>query len=640
MAQTAWLNASNGTWSTAANWSGGLPSAGVDAAITVTGAAYTNSQSGGTIAARTLLMDSADATLHLTANALLNLSLTLPSTFVHGAAMLNGSRIRGNFTVGSAFTVRQTAGSSSLSFNRNEGVIRGTAGTLSIGGVNTGWTNGPGATIEADGNSAIVGFTSGGGSTWASFGEMIARNGAQLNLGGLATTAGLGTLKLFDTARINLDGTIINTGAILSGPQGGSFDATGGTIIGGTIASNAIVLRSRIGSGVVGLVLDGAVWEGDVTVTNNSVRFYPRGTFTGTQFNAGGAFGVTYARTTTISNKIFTLTSSGSQTTFTVGTDLGAAQTVTLAADTVLRGTGFIIAGEADNSTLVNQGLIHHLAGNSTFGLGTLDNQGRIQADAGICSIAPGTLINDGIIEARAGSLVPLAVSTFTQGAAGELRGAGKFNLNTPISGGTLRPGDDGLGTLTVQAPFSSPATFTGPTTFAVEIGGGTNDQIFFNHGSKGVELGDGVVTLALTLLAPPTASSYRVVHLPNGSQNLLTGTFVGLAEGSTLSAVHGNSNYTFTVDYDTKGLTLRDPVATPLSGTEDPPTLTISTSGTNTVVISWPTPSTGFNLQVNTNLATTNWVTPAETVSDDGTNKSIIVNPPTGNRFYRLFKP
>jgi hypothetical protein len=44
--------------------------------------------------------------------------------------------------------------------------------------------------------------------------------------------------------------------------------------------------------------------------------------------------------------------------------------------------------------------------------------------------------------------------------------------------------------------------------------------------------------------------------------------------------------------------------------------------------------------LQVNTNLATTNWVAPAESVTDHGTIKFIIVNPPTGSRFYRLKNP
>ena len=59
-----------------------------------------------------------------------------------------------------------------------------------------------------------------------------------------------------------------------------------------------------------------------------------------------------------------------------------------------------------------------------------------------------------------------------------------------------------------------------------------------------------------------------------------------------------------------------------------------------NLVMVSWPSPSTGFNLQQNLNLNTTNWVTPPETVIDNGTIKFINVNPPTGNRFYRLFKP
>ena len=69
-------------------------------------------------------------------------------------------------------------------------------------------------------------------------------------------------------------------------------------------------------------------------------------------------------------------------------------------------------------------------------------------------------------------------------------------------------------------------------------------------------------------------------------------------------------------------------------------PVLTIKLTTTNTAQIYWPSPSTGFNLQVNTNLATANWVTPAESVTDNGTIKYIIVNPPTGNRFYRLKNP
>jgi hypothetical protein len=69
-------------------------------------------------------------------------------------------------------------------------------------------------------------------------------------------------------------------------------------------------------------------------------------------------------------------------------------------------------------------------------------------------------------------------------------------------------------------------------------------------------------------------------------------------------------------------------------------PLLRISLTKTNTAIVSWPSPSTGYNLQANANLATTNWIAPAETVIDDGTNKYIIVNPPAGKRFYRLKSP
>jgi hypothetical protein len=71
-----------------------------------------------------------------------------------------------------------------------------------------------------------------------------------------------------------------------------------------------------------------------------------------------------------------------------------------------------------------------------------------------------------------------------------------------------------------------------------------------------------------------------------------------------------------------------------------DGPFLTVLRTTTNTLLISWPSPSTGFALQQVGNLNLTNWIAPPEVVTDNGTNKFIIVNPPTGNRFYRLFKP
>ena len=69
-------------------------------------------------------------------------------------------------------------------------------------------------------------------------------------------------------------------------------------------------------------------------------------------------------------------------------------------------------------------------------------------------------------------------------------------------------------------------------------------------------------------------------------------------------------------------------------------PVLAIEHSAAN-VLVSWPSAFGDFVLEQNTNsLSTANWSTVAEPIQNDGTNRTLIVNPPTGERFYRLFKP
>ena len=70
-------------------------------------------------------------------------------------------------------------------------------------------------------------------------------------------------------------------------------------------------------------------------------------------------------------------------------------------------------------------------------------------------------------------------------------------------------------------------------------------------------------------------------------------------------------------------------------------PLLSVTRTTINTVLVSWVSPSTGFDLQVNTNsVASVNWSNAPGPIQDNGTIKYLIINPPTGNRFYRLFKP
>ena len=69
-------------------------------------------------------------------------------------------------------------------------------------------------------------------------------------------------------------------------------------------------------------------------------------------------------------------------------------------------------------------------------------------------------------------------------------------------------------------------------------------------------------------------------------------------------------------------------------------PRLSIQLTSTDTVVLSWPASSSGFNLQQNTNVASTNWVAVLTTpVVTNGRNQ-VIVSPPLGTKFYRLQFP
>ena len=67
-------------------------------------------------------------------------------------------------------------------------------------------------------------------------------------------------------------------------------------------------------------------------------------------------------------------------------------------------------------------------------------------------------------------------------------------------------------------------------------------------------------------------------------------------------------------------------------------PLLTITPSGSN-VIVSWPSPSTGFGLQENLGLDPAAWSAVPPTNSDNGTIKSIVVPAGPGSWFYRLKK-
>ena len=69
-------------------------------------------------------------------------------------------------------------------------------------------------------------------------------------------------------------------------------------------------------------------------------------------------------------------------------------------------------------------------------------------------------------------------------------------------------------------------------------------------------------------------------------------------------------------------------------------PLLRVVPTSTNTVIVAWPAPSTGFSLQQIAVLGTTNWsgVTNSQTVV--GSENQVVIPLPAADRFYRLKSP
>jgi hypothetical protein len=135
----------------------------------------------------------------------------------------------------------------------------------------------------------------------------------------------------------------------------------------------------------------------------------------------------------------------------------------------------------------------------------------------------------------------------------------------------------------------------------------------------------------------------------------------IGCAQSYSIEwhTIDGGGGTSIGGDYSVSGtISQPDANATPMTGgnfsltggfwsllsavqTPGAPLLSITLTTTNTAMVSWPSPSTGFTLQQNTNgLGTLNWTNASGTIQDNGTIRYLIVNPPTGNRFYRLTKP
>jgi uncharacterized repeat protein (TIGR03803 family) len=106
-------------------------------------------------------------------------------------------------------------------------------------------------------------------------------------------------------------------------------------------------------------------------------------------------------------------------------------------------------------------------------------------------------------------------------------------------------------------------------------------------------------------------------------------------ADGGTLYgslAISGNALYGVTDLGGPGGAGVVFSIGVSLSG----PMLQIAPAG-NGVIISWPSPSTGYVLQQNGNLLPSGWSNFTGVTNNNGTTQSVTVSPATGTQFYRL---
>jgi hypothetical protein len=153
------------------------------------------------------------------------------------------------------------------------------------------------------------------------------------------------------------------------------------------------------------------------------------------------------------------------------------------------------------------------------------------------------------------------------------------------------------------------------------------------------------------SLAAPTWNNGLGWVHSFNGatlglgpvSTNFLVGTInfnvLAAFESGSPTITLGFFNAALDGMFDNSG----NPV-TPVfqSGTVvvSPPRLSVLLTNANSIRVSWRTNYTGFMLQQNSTLGTTNWTPVTNSPAVDGENWRVLISPLMRSDFYRLFKP
>ncbi|MDF1741968.1 MAG: autotransporter-associated beta strand repeat-containing protein, partial [Verrucomicrobiales bacterium] len=312
----------------------------------------------------------------------------------------------------------------------------------------------------------------------------------------------------------------------------------------------ATVIRGQV-SGAGKLIFDPGSGAGGLTLTNGA-NDYSGGTEyssdSGTSgnwdlftINASGALG---SGDVTIKG--------GNKTTWSSG---GAVPSGMVFQSATTHANNFVLSGDAvisvgnPNSATANSDTValtgdFDLAGYTLFvrGIGTGTISGAVSGTGGITRndnpgtwILTGTNTYDGATNVNAGELVVNGDNSGATGAVtvangADLSGTGTLGgIVTVVTGADLQPGDDGVGTLTIE----SNTIINGDLEFDVD--GGTTDLLTVAGDATG---GDDVTlsgTLTFNVIASPTADFITVVD-NDGTSDAVVGAFSNYAEGDSVT--------------------------------------------------------------------------------------------------------
>jgi autotransporter-associated beta strand protein len=247
------------------------------------------------------------------------------------------------------------------------------------------------------------------------------------------------------------------------------------------------------------------------------------------------------------------------------------------------------------------------------------EGAGRMRL-GGVNTYKGNTTVNGGTLQADGSQ--PQSAVVVNSGA--QVQGAGMVG---PIylngSSAVLAPGD-GLGILT-SSNFDRGG---GSGVLAIQLNGTT-----LGTGYNQLDAIGSVTLTGVTLSAQlnyPSAVNDQFTIINNDRSDAVIGTFNGLPQNSTLYI----GGQLFQISYT--GGNGNDVVLNRIP-TPTPPTLTIQSFSSSSLVLSWPTNGPAFTLQVSTNLTSSNWTSVSSAPVIVGTNYVVTNATPGPQGFYRL---